>query len=95
MAGTVEGGRKAAATNIQRHGKDFYVRLGRRGGQHGHTGGFAADPARAKAAGVKGGTISSRAKKGLSKKELAERREIAQKKYELYLAELEQEGFDD
>lgn len=65
------------------------------GGAKGHTGGFAANPARAKAAGIKGGMISSRAKSGLSQKELAERREMAQKKYELYLSELEEEAYDD
>lgn len=95
MAGTVAGGRKAAATNKKRHGADFYKRLGRMGGVKGHTGGFAANPARAKAAGIKGGMISSRAKSGLSQKELAERREMAQKKYELYLSELEEEAYDD
>lgn len=28
MAGTVEGGRKARKTNYERHGKDFYARIG-------------------------------------------------------------------
>lgn len=60
MAGTLQGGKKAAKTNIKRHGKDFYAEIGRRGGKNGHTGGFYADPARAKAAGHKGGSRSRR-----------------------------------
>ena len=32
MAGTKAGGLKATATNIERHGKDFYKRIGRKGG---------------------------------------------------------------
>lgn len=40
MAGTKEGGLKAAATNYARHGKDFYSRIGQKGGKNGHTGGF-------------------------------------------------------
>ncbi|MBQ8984302.1 hypothetical protein IJ098_00385 [Candidatus Saccharibacteria bacterium] len=66
MAGTKEGGKKAAATNILRNGKDFYSRIGRKGGQNGHTGGFAANRELARRAGAKGGRISRRgpAKKG-------------------------------
>lgn len=69
MPGTKIGGAKAAATNKKRHGKDFYARIGRKGGKNGHNGGFAAEtvgrdgltgPERAKAAGHKGGTISRR-----------------------------------
>lgn len=60
MSGTVEGGRKAALTNLQRHGKDFYSNIGKRGGQNGHTGGFYKNPELAKLAGKKGGTISRR-----------------------------------
>lgn len=60
MAGTKEGGRKAAITNIQKYGKDFYRNNGRKGGQNGHTGGFAANPELAKIAGAKGGRISRR-----------------------------------
>lgn len=65
MAGTKAGARKAAATNIARHGKDFYANIGRKGGQNGHTGGFAANHALASIAGAKGGRISRR---GPSKK---------------------------
>lgn len=71
MAGTLEGGRKAAKTNKLKHGKDFYSKIGRKGGKNGHNGGFAAEtvgkdgltgPERAKLAGHKGGTISRRGK---------------------------------
>ena len=60
MAGTKAGGLKAAATNIERHGKDFYKEMGRKGGKAGKTGGFAANPELAKIAGRKGGLISRR-----------------------------------
>lgn len=60
MAGTREGGLRAAATNYERHGKDFYKIIGRKGGENGHTGGFAANPELAKIAGAKGGRISRR-----------------------------------
>lgn len=60
MAGTKEGARKAAETIKARHGSDFYKEIGRMGGQKGHTGGFASNPALAKIAGAKGGRISKR-----------------------------------
>ena len=60
MAGTKAGGLKAAATNKAKYGKEFYANIGRKGGQNGHTGGFAANPALAKIAGAKGGRISRR-----------------------------------
>ena len=60
MAGTKEGGRKAAARNKELHGSDFYKRIGSKGGQHGHTGGFASNPELARIAGAKGGRISRR-----------------------------------
>jgi len=69
MAGTRAGGLKAAATNIKKYGKDFYRENGRKGGQNGHTGGFAANPALARIAGAKGGRISRR---GPAKKIAAE-----------------------
>ncbi len=62
MAGTKAGGQKAAATNKARHGSDFYAKIGRKGGQNGRTGGFAANPALARIAGAKGGRISRRRK---------------------------------
>ena len=75
MSGTKAGGLKAAAMNKLRHGEGFYARIGKKGGQNGHTGGFCSDKVgkdgltgyeRAKIAGAKGGSISRRgpAKKG-------------------------------
>ena len=43
MAGTLEGGLKAKETNYQKHGSDFYRRIGAIGGRNGNTGGFASD----------------------------------------------------
>lgn len=60
MAGTKAGGLKAYQTNLKKYGKDFYNRIGKRGGQNGHTGGFAANPALARIAGQKGGRKSRR-----------------------------------
>ena len=62
MAGTKAGGQKAAATTKKKYGKGFYAEIGRKGGQNGHTGGFAANPELAKEAGRKGGKISKRGK---------------------------------
>lgn len=41
MAGTLEGGRKAAAKNLARDPL-FYQKIGSKGGKNGRTGGFAA-----------------------------------------------------
>lgn len=60
MAGTRIGGQKARKTNLERHGEDFYKRIGAIGGRNGHTGGFAANPELARIAGAKGGKISRR-----------------------------------
>jgi general stress protein YciG len=60
MVGTKAGGQKAAATNLLKHGKDFYKRIGAKGGRNGHTGGFAANPELARIVGAKGGRISRR-----------------------------------
>lgn len=62
MAGTKAGGIKAARTNKERQGEDFYARIGSIGGKNGHTGGFAANPELAREAGRKGGRISKRGK---------------------------------
>lgn len=62
MAGTVLGGKKAAATNKRRE-PGFYGRIGAIGGKRGHTGGFAANRELARIAGAKGGRISRRTKK--------------------------------
>lgn len=67
MAGNAEGGKKAAETNKERNGEDFYRRIGKLGGQAGNTGGFASltvgkdgltGPERAKIVGSKGGKIA-------------------------------------
>lgn len=69
MAGSKTGGKKAAATNKEKYGEDFYKNIGRKGGKNGHTGGFASDEVgddgltgkeRAKIAGAKGGRKSKR-----------------------------------
>ena len=62
MAGTKAGGQKAAMTNKAKHGSDFYAKIGKKGGQNGKTGGFAANPELARIAGAKGGRISRRRK---------------------------------
>ena len=62
MAGTKAGAKKAAITNMKRYGESFYARIGKKGGQNGTTGGFAANPELAKLAGAKGGRISRRGK---------------------------------
>lgn len=59
MAGTIAGGKKAAAKNIANN-PNFYVEIGRKGGQNGNTGGFANNPELARIAGAKGGRISRR-----------------------------------
>lgn len=85
MPGTIEGGRKAAATNKKKYGKEFYANIGRKGGRNGHTGGFAANPELAKEAGRKGGKIS---KRGPAKRFSADK--IAKIKEELAEAEAEE-----
>ena len=71
MAGTVNGGRLAALRNRERHGADFYIRIGREGGKRGRNGGFASDKVgtdgltgreRARLAGARGGRRSKRGK---------------------------------
>jgi general stress protein YciG len=63
MSGTKTGGLKAAQTNKLRHGEGFYVIIGQKGGQAGHTGGFYANRKLASEAGRKGGKISKRTKR--------------------------------
>jgi len=71
MGGTLEGGKRAAETNKQKYGEDFYSKIGAKGGSNGHAGGFAANiPCGCDllpyehlvrhCAGKKGGTISRR-----------------------------------
>ena len=67
MAGTKKGGVAAAKTNKNRHGKDFYARIGAKGGKLGTTGGFAANRELARKAGAVGGRKSRRTKTSASK----------------------------
>lgn len=71
MPGTVDGGRQAAATNKERHGDDFYKRIGSIGGKNSKNGGFASYREchcelienvhfYQQCAGKKGGTVSRR-----------------------------------
>lgn len=63
MAGTKVGGKKAAQTNRDKWGADFYARIGADGGRNGTTGGFFANRELAREAGRKGG----KARKGWRK----------------------------
>ena len=67
MAGTKDGGKAAAKTNKTRHGKDFYARIGAKGGKNGNTGGFAANRDLARKAGAIGGRKSRRTKASATK----------------------------
>lgn len=60
MVGTISGGKKAAQTNIEKYGDDFYRRIGAKGGRNGNTGGFSGNPEKARLAGAKGGRKSKR-----------------------------------
>lgn len=66
MAGTITGGKAAAATNKLKHGEDFYKKIGAEGGKNGKGHAFGhgkVDPA---VAGRVGGSISKR-KPGVKK----------------------------
>lgn len=62
--GTKEGALKAVQTIKEKYGKDFYSRIGKKGGANGHgefyTGGFASNKEFARECGRKGGKISKR-----------------------------------
>lgn len=62
MVNRYAGGLKAAQTNKERHGEDFYVRIGAMGGKKSRGGGFAKNPELASIAGRKGGLRSRRFK---------------------------------
>lgn len=71
MSGTVKGGKKASIINKQKHGEDFYKRIGQKGGKKSCNKGFASSKVgldgltgleRAKLAGRKGGLRSKRGK---------------------------------
>lgn len=61
MSGTLTGGKKAALKNLANN-PNFYKDIGKKGGQNGNTGGFAANPELARIAGAKGGRKSRRKK---------------------------------
>ncbi len=64
MAGNSIGAAKARKTNLERHGKDFFAKIGGKGGKvTGVKKGFAANPERARLAGKVGGAKSRRTKK--------------------------------
>ena len=60
MAGTKAGAKKAVISIKEKYGEDFYQKIGRKGGQNGHTGGFAYDHELAVRAGTIGGKKSRR-----------------------------------
>ena len=69
MSGTIAGGVKAAKTNKEKYGDDFYRNIGRKGGNKNGLGGFGSlevgedgltGKERARLAGAKGGRISKR-----------------------------------
>lgn len=62
MAGSIQGGKRAAATNKIKYGENFYKKIGAEGGKRGTTGGFYANRELARTAGAKGGRISRRTK---------------------------------
>lgn len=62
MAGTRTGGQRAAVTNKQRYGANFYEMIGRKGGKISRGGGFAQNSELARIAGAKGGRASRRTK---------------------------------
>ena len=69
MAGTKEGGLKAALANKKKYGPDFYAKIGAKGGRNGrgagYGGGFSAGGAgreRARVYGAIGGRLSKRGK---------------------------------
>ncbi len=64
MAGTKIGGQRAAKTNVEKYGENYYAKIGALGGKKGRTGGFYANRELARIAGAKGGRISRRYKEG-------------------------------
>jgi uncharacterized protein len=71
MAGTKQGGQKAAATNKAKYGKDFYARIGQMGGKLGRTGGFYHNRELAREAGRIGGRKSRRGPTRISRRNTA------------------------
>lgn len=62
MAGSIDGGKQAAATNKAKYGEDYYVKIGAMGGKRPTTGGFFGDRELARRAGAMGGRASKRRK---------------------------------
>lgn len=71
MSGTREGGLKGRETIYKKHGKDFFKKIGAKGGRAGNTGGFASliigkdgltGPERAKIYGIIAGNQTTRGK---------------------------------
>lgn len=60
MSGTVDGGQAARDTNYKRHGSDFYMRVGHRGGIAHVSKGFGTNSTLARRAGSLGGKTSRR-----------------------------------
>lgn len=82
MAGTVEGGRKAAETNKKRHGIDFYKINGAIGGSHGKGHKFGHGKLDPVAEGIKGGKAGSRSWSKQQRKEHSYRmRELYKSKW--------------
>lgn len=61
MAGTKEGSLKGKKKILELYGKDYYAKIGKKGGSKGTTGGFAKDRELARRAGRLGGLKSTRA----------------------------------
>jgi general stress protein YciG len=84
MSATKEGGLKAAKTNKLRYGKDFYPKIGAKGGKNSSGGGFATmDREEVREAGRKGGTksrrewtVAERKKHSIALKKAKSKREI-------------------
>lgn len=62
MSGSLKGGKKAAVTNKEKYGADFYVNIGAKGGAAKVPKGFAANKDLAREAGRRGGLKSKRGK---------------------------------
>lgn len=62
MVMTKEGGQKVRKTIEEKYGKDFWKRIGSKGGKATGMKGFALNPELAREAGRKGGKISKRGK---------------------------------
>lgn len=63
MVGTKSGGIKAKQTILQKHGEDFFKRIGKKGGSVSCEKGFALNHELARIAGKKGGKVSKRNRK--------------------------------